>query len=988
MADSIQMNNQAPQLNQWGTITFEVPDYLAHTREKINDVAQVMIAALDIVLTALEFVKTFLTGYLDPIMALLEAILKEIDALIKDLRQLGVYITSDYKLLKWPFDELEGGYKEFERRMISRLTDLTDPTRPDVSAFTEVLSMFFYLSVDVSHIEKLIIFVDQMLAYFRQSFQRSGSLPVATLAPVLYGTDAASLIQGFHASTLTELFKFSSTPPQIAKLRWTLSSAAQRNPFNPVPPLPPGGFIVTVSTVQDGLKVVFDTPRANATMQPSVNDADKQVQPRDYGQVRVSDTGNPLILFGGAEMIPEKALFTPDGFSLTYNQIYKGGIFEGTSRVYAQLVTGSDAIIPLEQLKQTKDGKTIYLMQRTFYVPSTEKWASWVEGNFSHLLAAEDMPYTCKWVVQSDGTILPEDMEPATTVYVRVVSCSKDAFDKQIQYQFQSPNAKGGSTSLNTQFSHGLGSSALSSWSKPVRVTFPSANTQAYLEAIKVALVVLVLSRPDLPLINVDRLGIEALAALKSGAYKHPEVAAQACGLEGLKQLAGVVYKDYQAKIAEKGVGPTAFRQELLSLVEKAAHNIHNTTGTNPQLEKIVVDQTKYLRSVTWGDIFAKTHASVKLPDYLKKATILQSLDVSEDSGSGENNGLALNPYSIGILENVVQEWFYIPNLFQDRKPQMLQWSVGPNVDPGFTIDLIIPKDKVAKALAHCPPGMVKFYERNRVKNAEDDNDGGITIPETEANIVNALVSRTFIQGSADVSPVFFLKADQLIDYDSATIPKGDLAGGIYYCRGLFAAVNSGQILQEASVALSLAGAAIQKSLQDGQWVNYRFLDMFPGLDDFFTALKNWLEAVQKSLKSIVDTIKKYIQFIESRIVELQQLIRRINAILQELLGFVFQIPQCAALVLVSKGTQGVVGDLVLAKNKPADSPFAYGAGIAVVIPFGPALAMDLVKAIFAASTDNPKDGATMAGTGGITAIGIEGLPSPTPSGDQPPDVL
>ena len=988
MADKVQLNIPEPQLNQWGTLTFEVPDYLANTREKINEVAEVLIAALDIVLTALDLVKTLLVGYLDPISGLLTAILNEINSMIKDLRQLGVHITSDYKLLEWPYDELRGGYKEFERRMIGRLTDLSDPTRPNVSAYTEVLSMFFYLSADASSIEKLIVFIDQMLHFFNQSFSRTGSLPTATLAPVLYGADAASLVQGLsQPGTLPELYSFSATAPKIAKVRWSLSSTAQRNPFNPVPPLPPGGFIVTVSTVQDGLQVVYDTPRPNATMQPTTTNPDNQTQPRDYGQVRVGDTGNPLILFGGADMITEDSLLTTDGIKLNYNQIYQSAVDNGTSRVYAQLVSGNDGIIPLEQLKQEIDGKTIYLLQRTFYVPSTEKWASWVEGNFSYLLAAEDMPYTCKWVTKADGTIVPEDMEPATTVYVRVSSCSSSAFDNKIVYQFQSPNAKGGGTTLSTLFRHGLGSSDISSWSQPVRVTFPSANTQAYLEALKAALAVLVLSRPDLPLLDKNRLGAEAMAGFGKG-YQHLEVAAEACGLEGLKQLAGVVYKDYQAKILEKGGSPTAFRHELLKRIETAAHNIYNTTGANPQIEKIVVDQTKYLRSVTWGQIFASSHSGVVLPDYLNTATILQSLDINQ-AGEGDNNGLGLNPYSIGVLEDAAQEWFYIPNLFHDRTPQMLEWSVGSNTDPGFTADLTIPKSEVANALAKCPPGMRKLYETYRMEDAEGvDNRGGITIPTRDADTVFALVSRTFTQGSADMSPVFFLNAAQLMTYNSASMPTGDLVGGLYFCRGLFAATNKGQILHEASVALSLAGSAIQKSLQDGQWTAYRFMDMLPGLDDFFSALKNWLESVQKSLKSIVDTIKKYIQFIESRIVELQQLIRRINAILQSLLGFTFQIPQCSALVLASKGTQGVLADLVQAKNKPADSPLAYGAGIAVVIPFGPSLAMDLVKAIFVASTDNPIEGATMSNASGPTAIGIEGLPAPTPSGDQPPDVL
>jgi len=79
----------AEQFNQWGTVTFEVPDFLESTRDKINTTAEFLVAVLDIALTALDFVKTFLVGYLDPIAAIVHAIVQEVRSLISDLRQLG-----------------------------------------------------------------------------------------------------------------------------------------------------------------------------------------------------------------------------------------------------------------------------------------------------------------------------------------------------------------------------------------------------------------------------------------------------------------------------------------------------------------------------------------------------------------------------------------------------------------------------------------------------------------------------------------------------------------------------------------------------------------------------------------------------------------------------------------------------------------------------------------------------------------------------------
>jgi len=117
---------------QWGTLTFEVPDFMKDARDSINSVAEFLVTALDIALIALKLAKAFLIGLIDPIAALVNSLVNEIEGLLRDLQQLGIYITGDWKLLKWPFDELKGGFSEYERRMIARLTDQTDPTRPDL----------------------------------------------------------------------------------------------------------------------------------------------------------------------------------------------------------------------------------------------------------------------------------------------------------------------------------------------------------------------------------------------------------------------------------------------------------------------------------------------------------------------------------------------------------------------------------------------------------------------------------------------------------------------------------------------------------------------------------------------------------------------------------------------------------------------------------------------------------------------------------------
>jgi len=979
----------AEQFNQWGTVTFEVPDFLESTRDKINTTAEFLVAVLDIALTALDFVKTFLVGYLDPIAAIVHAIVQEVRSLISDLRQLGIYITGDWKLLEWPYDDLQGGFQEYQRRMIARLTDITDPTRPNVSANTKVLSMFFYLSVDVSEIQQLILFVKKLMRFFNQSVTDKGSQPTAVLSSVKYGTDAVDIT---HPKSLTELYHLSSVPPGVAKFTWSLSSTAQKNPSNPLPPLPPGGFIVTVSTVEDGLKVMYDAPKSDTSLDPSAKDPTLVVQPRDYGHVRSHDLGTPMILYGGADMIPEDNLIPVNlGYAMSLDK--NGNVSNGVTRIYAQKVSGDDGIIPLEYLTaKDSNGKLRHLMQRTFYVPSTEKWASWASGEYGYVMKAEDMPYNCTWETGTDGQILPKNIEIATTAYVRVAAISKEAYAQKVTYTFESPDAKGGKPYVEAD-PFGLEDTMIGAWSRPIRVAFPGANTKAYLDALKTALLVLVLVRPDLDVYDPNDASYSQMQKqmIAKGTLVLDQKAMERCGLESMAYLASLVLDDYRKTIEQvDGPGnPQVFRKNLMTSIDRVAHNIYNMTGANAQLEKIVVDQTQYLRKVTWQDIFKDTHTgkalpqgTVETPIGFDTATLIQSIDPSTWAGGHPDSGIASNIYSMGIKEDIVQEWFYVPDLIQNRKPQMMEMSNG-GLGLGVSDKMTIPAAEVAGFLATLTKGMRLFYER-----WIDADTGDIVVPIDFSRPLEVLATRRRITGSADLSPVFFLNNGLLTTIDSSEPFNPSVNAGIFYCRGLLTEANGGQLMHETELALSIAASAIRK--KKGDWIALRLLDIFPSLDDFFSTINNWLQALEKSIKSIVDTIKRYIEFIEGRIIELQGLIRRINSLLQNILGFAFQIPKCAFLTMVSNGTQGVVGDLVAAKLKPNDSPLAYGAGIAVVIPFGPALAMDIVQAMIKAQDGPPGPGKLALAKPAIPdAVGIEDLPPPPPPvGDTPPDTL
>jgi len=971
---------------QWGTLTIEVPDFLQDVRDSINNVAEFLVAVLDIALTALNFVKTFLVGYLNPILALVQAIINEINTLLQNLRQMGVYITGDWGLLTYPYEDLKGGFAEYERRMISRLTDRSDPTRPDLTADVSVFSIFFYLSatsndisrvrslsdqstqVNVPVIDPLIEFVLQLMAYFKQAYTAPGGQPTPQLTNVGYGTDAVSIL---HPSSIAASFDSDVTAASLAEVRWTLRPTTARNPYDIIPPLPPGGFIVTISTLPEGLKVVYDRSQSNADLKKPIGGS--MSQPREYDAVRVNGTGQPLVLYGGDDMINLPS-------TLTYNDSIDTSktppiVKPGRTRIYGVRMTGDDSIIPLEQLKQGDD----YLLQRTYYSPVTTSLDGWAAGEFSFVLDATQMPYEAKVTSNGDGTWSLTKAGRAVNLYVRVAVCSSAiASAENFVWDFENVDGTSDNTTQPILIAPATGVSAteVGTFSDPIKVTFPNSNTNEYLKAVQTALAVLVLSRPDLVPVDDIKGTIpeDIYQDLMSGNRVMAGLAKARSGLEPYRHLAGMIYEDYRKAIEERNVDPTVARKDLLQRIGRVTRDLYNLTGPMPEIEKYVVEQTEYLRTVTWGTLLTGTSVELStVPVGIRQATILQSLDVDTSAGSDPNYGLALNPYSANLTEDRAQEVLLVPGVLQDRAPQMFESSLNaPEKDWDITFEA---DPTEAQRLTTTGPMVLQQTYQKFIQP-----DGSLSVPAEFQARLQLTASAAGKVGSADLSPVFVIDAGTL----TSTVDSAPSNAGMHYCRSLLATHE--ELFQQTGIALGLASSAMRRPLSDGAWINIRFFDMYPSIEDYLGTVLDWMESISRSLEGIVDRILRYIEFIEARIVDLQQLIRRINALLQSLLGLAFQIPQCSALFLVSNGTYGVLGDLVSAENKPQDSPLSYGAGIAVLFPAGPAWFLDLIKMLMVSDPSNPQIGQYLAAPT-LSIPGIGGEPV-VPPADPEPDVL
>jgi len=995
---------------QWGTVTFAIPDYLEGIRDAVNNFAEVLVALLEVANLALEFAKAFIKGFIDPLSSIIEVIVAEVSAILRDLRQIGFYLTGDWALLGWPPEDLRGGYLAYERRMIARLTDRTDPTRPDFSGQTKVAGFFCYLSVDPSDFERLINFIITLLKMFGVSFFPDTSrMPIPTIKDTLYGTGAVSMQTPFQFQGLSASLKAGGgAPPSQCRVTWTTQPASQKSPFNPFPTLGPSGYLVTVSTLEQGLALKYGRPKQNTDNKPADGDASKQVQPREYGPVLGMDHQS-IVLHGGAEML------SFNGSGLEYNKNIDSGtqaVKDSACQVYGMLDPASNVVVPLELLLRDGasppsalgvpgDGKGhLFRFQRTFLIKSDVALAQWFAGEYGTVLALEDMPYDSRFE-RVNGEILPVAglvEGPAVNYYVRVWAVGKEiATGKKLpQWDFTATAVKNQAATSGEPFVVNMksGEAAVGMPSAPRKITFANANTQDYLVALQTALLILVLSRADLPLL--DELGqkSESVAqGYKDGKWAGNQFALQATGLENSRALLRTMFPDLSV-LERPSQSPQQWRSELYSQIQQMALNIYEKTGPMPRAEKAVVEATEALRTVDWYTLLGVQDTLIQR-DYESAVTSLgqnprlplfQALDPDKMITGMSEFGLAPNVLSMGISAGAAEELFF-PNpsltaaglselqVLRLREGEYVEWAGGGGLEIVYSQEnpLVV---KLKKRLA--PRSLEIIYDKFT------DKEGKLLIPHEWQVYLKEMSQRAKgrVSTSGDMTPVFYSGATELIAYNKG----GSSLGAVIYLRGLFREYQEGVLYKQAAIALDIASAAFTRSPQDGEWIALRLFDSFPELEGFLNGLENWVLALSEATQSMADTIVKYIGFLQGVITDLQQLIRRINSLIQSLLSFSFALPEFSGLVVLSDGTDGLVSDLVSAQNKPSDVPRSYGGGIALAVPFGPSFIFDLIDL---AGGQEPNPGAMTTLVRAPDAIGIEQVqPAVGAAPTNEPDVL
>jgi len=971
---------------RWGTVQVGIPADLTAAADFLDSIVEFLIAVANVALATLEVVKAVLIGLLDPIRALVEQVLAEIEAFLNDLRQIGIYLTWDEA--EYPFTSLIGGFPAYRTRMLGKLTNRADPTRPAFTDRAGVCGIFLYGSANPTGIYTILDLIGLLLRLFGIRKNTRGFPTPVGLTATYGGPDIAAF--GNLAKILSD-----GDTPNVAKLRWTVASPASVNgpmPFIPAPPK----FLVEVSVFEEGFGIAYNLPTPNSG------------QNRQNFGVLTDYEGVPLRIYGGQTLGLEDSLKSAlSGMRLSLPGVGSDGKLKSNNvTVYAYRDASDTYPTPLSLLTDPYKGK--HLFQRTFvYDVKTLMGINLLSPGqpFMFRLKAEDMPYNATISAGSNGTldITPDD-SPAREVYVRVRAVA-DGFtydsDKTLNVPLHTVkemtfNSTGSVTPAYLTSPEGSGPGyGYGPLSEPLKVTFPENGTSEYIDTLTVAILLLLLSRSDLrPLLEEtedidyvkrvpEELGLWGIrrAASRSTVEVPPNVAALyvnsstdvglcPTGLETLARnlipLFGLsatgTWDEPKQLFGKVDTSPQSFKRRLLNRGRRLAENLIEKAGTPTQtiLEFVEAasqvsgtvvgeDGTEVevaatpLRLLTWGQIFPEVSTYP-----IGRVTVLDSFKGNQSTYSTEYSdqtvisGVAPNPLSIpGSSAKQMRELYAGAHTVAVTVTEVVDTDVVTYATPesvmvaeetvfetGRAVTVGVDQGaKTSSLLLRRSPGFL--LRAQSVALTEASGAGSVA--------VNADMDL----GSADMSPVLYGGNSPLW---KQAWSQGKSTTVVFVRNGLVRFPGLSEAIERV---LGYASSAATSPRPTGAWVAMRlFPQGLPPIEEFLQKLSDFLQSVLDGLQGILDAILAYIDFVEGRILEIEALLRRIQALIELALSFDIGIG-VSALLVTSNGTDGLVRDFMGAEDAPNSDADDLGVGVAVVSGGIPAFLFDILLSLF-----------------------------------------
>jgi hypothetical protein len=570
---------------EWGglQVRFDIPE-IRDAVDAVNSVFEIIIVALDIALSVLNIIKAFVSSLLNPVRAIIQELISALQNLLLDFRQAGFYTNGDWNLLgDTTREQLRGGYAAYQNRMLTRLTDRTDLSRPNFSPSTTVLALFLYTGADISFVDGLTDFsklnqINQLVEGFAGFFGidvGDSPLPIPTgLRSNFAGGSTRITSGGVPSSSISDL---RASVSRIAGrtstiLQWGLAPSPGSASTQPTPVVPPDGFLIELSVFAQGLYVGYLAPVPSSTGGVAgVPSEGSTTTPATYatGMYKEADTGRPLQVFGGLDSVS-----LSDGVQWSSAFDSNVALIPGARPAFFLTDLSSTQLIQTNVLQPppgAPEGR--YYNQRTLYVPHSSVLAqSLVGGTYSFELSSADFPWQTP--ISADGVPDFEGATQATSVYVRVLSCS-DKVSAMNSFRWNVVPFTTPESAMILPWND-LGVADRSQSSQIIPVTFPTAEADAYLGALQTALTVMLLSRSDLVLPSAALNPELALEVTGQTSYTPTGLETFA---QNLLPVLGVDPQDYFSSAAT----PQAFGLDLRAKVGVLTDLIIERQGNLPQ---------------------------------------------------------------------------------------------------------------------------------------------------------------------------------------------------------------------------------------------------------------------------------------------------------------------------------------------------------------------------------------------------------------------
>lgn len=261
MADNDPNNwAKAPGFNTWGHVGIAKDNafyqLLDETKEKTDSVFEIINLTFALVNSALDFIASLLIDFTNPLKPILEEIIALLESFIEDLRNFGWYLTYDKREFeKNPAESLLGGYQAFENRMVQKLLDQSDPTRPNFSSQTKVFAITLFAGADATSIGQIIKLIKDVLKLFTPGKDTPAEAPI-------------NLQVGYYNTIVGDIELPNQYKPDGIRVKWNLPSPATTNKNLPKSFVLPDYFLFSVATRKAKEKIAWVNNVSRETTDP------------------------------------------------------------------------------------------------------------------------------------------------------------------------------------------------------------------------------------------------------------------------------------------------------------------------------------------------------------------------------------------------------------------------------------------------------------------------------------------------------------------------------------------------------------------------------------------------------------------------------------------------------------------------------------------------------------------------------------------------